>query len=300
MKENRVYLRKSVIIILIFALFNIYATAYKKVDKRVFLTNIYLDEHEITDRIKEENKEKEEVIVEEKKETDKEELVENNKKTTTTPEKKETTTTKKVTTTTNKTTTPVKKETKAKATPTNKITVNGVLSKTLMKDEKGDNYYLNHNLNGVEDNIGVPYMDFRTDFSTRKIIVYAHSSPNGNGPFQGLQNYHNNKSFYNNHKYIEIEYDGKKYKYEIFSVYIAAAVDKDSDELEYFYKMNYSDSAWEETINKYKSKSEYDTGVTVSKDDKIIILQTCSMDKNYYRKYYRYNLLVMGKLFQES
>ena len=31
-------------------------------------------------------------------------------------------------------------------------------------------------------------------------------------------------------------------------------------------------------------------------NDKIIILQTCSMDPNYYEKYYRYNLLIMGKL----
>ena len=66
--------------------------------------------------------------------------------------------------------------------------------------------------------------------------------------------------------------------------------------LEYFHKMYYSESEWEYTINKYKNNSEYDTGVSVSSNDKILILQTCSMDPNYYKKYYRYNLLVMGKL----
>ena len=49
-------------------------------------------------------------------------------------------------------------------------------------------------------------------------------------------------------------------------------------------------------IQKYKNNSEYDTGVSVSSNDKILILQTCSMDPNYYEQYYRYNLLIMGKL----
>ena len=165
-----------------------------------------------------------------------------------------------------------------------------------MKDKNGDNYYLNHSLEGKKDNIGVPYIDFRTSFNTRKIIIYAHSSKNGNGPFQVLQNYHNNKNYYNNHKYIEIEYEGKKYKYLIFSVYVAAAEDQNSEALEYFYNINYSNDKWAKTIETYKNNSEYNTGVEVNENDKIIILQTCSMDPKYYQKYYRYNLLIMGKL----
>ena len=60
--------------------------------------------------------------------------------------------------------------------------------------------------------------------------------------------------------------------------------------------MDYSDNEWNERINYYKSKSEYDTGVEVNGNDKILILQTCSMDPAYYEKYYRYNLLIMAKL----
>ena len=60
--------------------------------------------------------------------------------------------------------------------------------------------------------------------------------------------------------------------------------------------MSYTDEEWSETLQKYKERSEYDTGVSVQAKDKIIILQTCSMDPNYYARYYRYNLLIMGKL----
>ena len=177
----------------------------------------------------------------------------------------------------------------------NRIRVAGI-DLPLMKDYSGDNFYLNHNIYGEYDGLGVPYIDFRTDFNTRKTIIYSHSSTMGNGPFQALQNYHNNQWFFENNRYITVEYEGNTYTYEIFSVYVSLANDVNDEGLEYFYVMNYSDSNWENRIQWYKNNSEYDTGVSVSGSDKILILQTCSMDPNYYEQYYRYNLLVMGKL----
>ncbi len=180
--------------------------------------------------------------------------------------------------------------------PYNSIQVGNALSNRLMKDYTGDHFYLNHNLNGDYDGIGVPYIDFRTDFTTKKTIIYAHSSTNGNGPFQALQNYHNNKWFYDQNPYITIQYEGNTYTYQIFSVYVSVADSEESEGLEYFHHIYYTDQEWQETLNRYKSHSEYDTGVSVSSSDRIIILQTCSMDPNFYQKYYRYNLLIMGKL----
>ena len=165
-----------------------------------------------------------------------------------------------------------------------------------MKDETGEHFYLNHNINGVYDGVGVPYIDFRNDLTGRKTIIYSHSSKSGNGPFQVLQNYHNNYGFYQNHRYITVQYNGVEHQYEIFSVYVSTADSEQSEGLEYFHRMDYSDSEWEYRINWYKNNSEYDTGVSVSASDKILILQTCCMDPNYYEQYYRYNLVVMAKL----
>lgn len=178
----------------------------------------------------------------------------------------------------------------------NRIRVGGVIDSPLMTDYTGEHFYLNHNIYGEWDGLGVPYNDFRTNFEGRKTIVYAHSSTAGNGPFQALQNYHYNSGFYYNNPYIEIDYNGNHYTYQIFSVYVSTADNDYSEGLEYFYNMDYSDSSWESTLQWYKSNSEYDTGVEVHSNDKILILQTCSMDPNYYERYYRYNLLVMGKL----
>ena len=177
----------------------------------------------------------------------------------------------------------------------NYIKIGDILYNNLMQDD-GSNFYLNHNINGVYDGIGVPYVDFRNDFTDRKTIIYSHSSMRGNGPFQALQQYDGNKWFYDNNKYITISYNGNTYNYLIFSVYISVADSEESPGLEYFHRMDYTDSDWNETINNYKNNSMYDTGVSVDGNDKIVILQTCSMNPNYYQKSYRYNLLVMGKL----
>ena len=178
----------------------------------------------------------------------------------------------------------------------NNIHIAGSLQRNLMKDETGENFYLNHNINGVYDGLGVPYIDYRTDFNTRKTIIYAHSSTNGNGPFQPLQNYHNNKGYYDGHRYIVVNYNGMQYTYLIFSVYVSLADSEESEGLEYFHNIYYDDIEWGNRIQWYKNNSEYDTGVSVSASDKILILQTCSMDPNYYQRYYRYNLVIMGKL----
>mgnify|MGYP002620306928 CR=1 FL=1 len=50
-----------------------------------------------------------------------------------------------------------------------------------LMDDDGSSFYLNHDLNGNYDGRGVPFVDFRNDFTGRKTIVYAHSSMSGNG-----------------------------------------------------------------------------------------------------------------------
>ena len=93
------------------------------------------------------------------------------------------------------------------------IAIDHVLYKNLMKDVNADHFYLNHNINGVYDGLGVPYIDFRNDFSGRKTIIYAHSTLAGNGPFQVLQNYHYNPNYFANHRMIQVTYQGISYQY---------------------------------------------------------------------------------------
>ena len=212
-------------------------------------------------------------------------------------------TTKKKSTTTKKTTTK-KTETKKTETKTEQkqetvrydkfgkevgsISIsNSNFKKDLVSDDTSY-YYLDHTLDGKLNYRGVPFIDYRNDFTGRKTIIYSHSAKD--------EDYNGNEAFFKQHQYITVKYNGKTYKYQIFSVYISVANNDYDEGLEYYRVMNYTDSEWEQKIQEYKNNSDYDTGVSVSKNDKILILQTCSMDKRYYNKYYRYNQLVMAKL----
>ena len=69
--------------------------------------------------------------------------------------------------------------------------------------------------------------------------------------------------------------DGKEYTYEIFSVYI------ETGNWDYM-KVNFSSKAkWYSHLRDLKNRSMYDTGVDISSDDDILILQTCSKNKDY-------------------
>ena len=143
----------------------------------------------------------------------------------------------------------------------------------------------------------IAVMDSRLSFNDRKMIIYGHSHSNGRGLFNYFQNYDHNIDFYNNHKYLYVNYEGINYTYEIFSVYSMQADTNDDDSLEYYniYKY-YDDVVWYKTLKKYKEASDYDTGVSVNGKDKILIIQTCSINPNIYKGHKYANLLIMAKL----
>ena len=66
--------------------------------------------------------------------------------------------------------------------------------------------------------------------------------------------------------------------------------------------INYSDvitKVREEYLNhlkKLKSKSMYDTGVEVTKNDEILILQTCSTHKDYHNYQKKYLLIILRRV----
>ena len=149
-----------------------------------------------------------------------------------------------------------------------------------------NSYYLNHNAYGEYQAEGSVYMDYRTNIGDKKALIFGHSSPGWDVPFNELEKYYE-KSFYDNHKFIRIYSDDGVDTYEIFSVHVET-----SD----FTYMNImiSDDVYNEYLKKYQSNSMYKTDVSVGDGDNILILQTCSNHPNYsnYRKKF---LLVIGK-----
>ena len=138
---------------------------------------------------------------------------------------------------------------------------------------KDNDYYLNHDFNKDYLASGSIFMDYRNDFENDKsIIIYGHHMRNKT-MFGELANF-KDESFFNENNKIEIEYKGKTYTYEIFSVYIA-------DSSEDFLEINFNnDSEYEDYLDTIVNKSLFKTNTNVTSKDKIITLYTCSYEFN--------------------
>ena len=151
-----------------------------------------------------------------------------------------------------------------------------------------NNYYLDHDIYGKKRDKGNPFLDYRDSINKAHVLrIYGHNSSTIYTEFNFLENYYD-KDFFDKHKYIILETEKKIKKYEIFSLYTEV---RDWS----YYNAEFDDKdVMKEELAKYKSKSDYDTGVNVEDDENILILQTCSY-KREYRKYDHKFYLVFAK-----
>ena len=150
---------------------------------------------------------------------------------------------------------------------------------------KDNSYYLKHAVTKKKSVIGSVFIDYRNNTNSRQINIYGHNSTKFNPPFKVLEGYLN-KDYYNEHKYFEFMVNDETRKYEIFSVIVA---DKDSSEehMQFSYK---KDSDWLKHFQRLQKKSKYKINVTVNKNDKIMVLQTC-----IFGRYHDKLLVIVGK-----
>ena len=150
---------------------------------------------------------------------------------------------------------------------------------------KDNDYYLRHAVTKKKSVIGSVFIDYRNNTNFRQINIYGHNSTKFNPPFKVLEGYLN-KDYYNEHKYFEFMVNDETRKYEIFSVIVT---DKDSSEehMQFSYK---KDSDWLKHFQRLQKKSKYKINVTVNKNDKIMVLQTC-----IFGRYHDKLLVIVGK-----
>lgn len=162
------------------------------------------------------------------------------------------------------------------------------LNEIVMQSTDND-YYLEHTVYHESNWRGQTFLDYRNDINNSdKLIIYGHNSNYYNLPFKVLENYYN-KSYYDENKYLYLQTDLNKYKYEIFSVYVEVS------DWDYYNKMKFNTkNEYYNHILKLKNKSMYDTNVSVNEDDKILIIQTCSTKKEY-SNYENKFLLIIAK-----
>jgi len=159
----------------------------------------------------------------------------------------------------------------------------------IMQGEDND-YYLNHTPNRKKNFMGSIYLDYRVDIdSSKKLLIYGHNSSRVDMPFKILEEFYD-KDYYDNHKYVEITTSNVKKKYEIFSVHV------ETSDFSYMNINFENDKDYLNHLKKLKSRSIYDTGVEVSSDDEILILQTCSTHSDYRNYSKKYLLIVLRRV----
>lgn len=154
-----------------------------------------------------------------------------------------------------------------------------------------NDYYLSHNIDKEYNIHGSIYMDYRINLdNSKKVIIFGHSSPGDDintVPFNELEEYYS-YDYYKEHKNINLILNNETRTYEIFSVYVET---KDFS----YMNLNFEDTdTWYNHILNLNSKSLYNTNISLEPTDEVLILQTCSNNKNYSKSKEKY-LLVIAK-----
>lgn len=153
-----------------------------------------------------------------------------------------------------------------------------------------NDYYLNHDYYKRYNAYGAIYADYRVDLdNSKKVLIFGHSSIKRNVPFNVLENYEN-QDYYDNHKYITLETRTDSYRYEIFSVYV------ETSDFTYMNMIFDSEDEWYAHIMNIKNKSLYSIDVELTKEDDILIIQTCSTNSKYRDYSKKYLLVVLRRV----
>lgn len=141
--------------------------------------------------------------------------------------------------------------------------------------------YLRKDRDNLETRWGENFLDYTCNVNKigeimQHYIIYGHNTE-VDTRFTPLLNY-KNKEFYDKHKQIEFVTLRSKYQFEIFSVY------KTTTDFYYIDTEFEKEEEYEAFLNTIKEKSDYDTGVQITKEDTILTLSTCdySVDNGRY------------------
>ena len=144
--------------------------------------------------------------------------------------------------------------------------------------------YLHRLPNGKENSAGSLFLDAvnSPDFSAFKNIIYGHNMKNGS-MFGRLMDYRN-ASFFEKHPYMFLFTRDAVYRVELF-----AGVHTDVDS--YVYNRTEDTAAKERYVKDSKARSTFTSSVSVTAEDHVVVLSTCSGGVNDPSRF-----VVMGKL----
>ena len=161
----------------------------------------------------------------------------------------------------------------------------------VLRCEDDNSYYLNHTVDKKKSIYGSIYTENYNgaDFADFNTVVYGHNMKNGT-MFGTLKKYRD-KTFFEENRYINVYMPGRIMKYEIFAAYvwdnrhILLSLDFDNEDI--------CEAYIDMILSTRKMNANINSGLPVTKDDRIITLSTCTGNDDE-----RY--LVQGVLIYDS
>ena len=137
-------------------------------------------------------------------------------------------------------------------------------------DGDDNDYYLNHTWDKKSSDAGSIFLEQLNHSDMRDFNTFLYGHRMKNGSMFGSLKYYNTKEYYEEHPYVYILDEMGAHRYEIFAAYTAPV------EGSTFLYGFHSEKGMQSFIEYCISKSEIDTGVIPTLDDKILTLVTCT------------------------
>ncbi len=154
----------------------------------------------------------------------------------------------------------------------------------------GDDFYLDHGVDGKKSRSGVPYLDKRcqTEPFGANTIIYGHHMKDGT-MFAGLEKYRD-QQYYREHRVICFDTLFAKQEYVIFAVFQSKVYASEDAVFKHYNFLQARDQEeFDDYLTAVRGLSLYDTGLVPAYGDELLTLVTCS----YHTK--RGQLVVVAK-----
>lgn len=137
-----------------------------------------------------------------------------------------------------------------------------------------DSYFLDHSWDGQDSRYGAIFMEAQnaSDCSDAYTLIYGHNMKDGS-MFGGLKKYAEASFYEENGGMITLCLPGEVRSYQIFSVRYVSP-----DDAETYTLWNGADDSFDAALQTMKQESVYETGVSVSAEDRVLTLSTCAGD----------------------
>jgi len=158
------------------------------------------------------------------------------------------------------------------------IVINGTdINYPVVQSKVYQEFYLDHNFDGEEDNAGSVFADARNDLMLPddNIIIYGHNMKDGS--MFGTLQYYLDKDYYDKHNMLSFDTLRKHGTYKIAVVGLSKISEESDGTFKYYDFINAdSKKAFKKYVENIKKLEAYDTGISLEYGDKLVTLSTCN------------------------